>query len=83
MSTIYRRSHRQLRELRITDTGRGLQTCGLEPGSEQAFFTPFYSTKKDGQGIGLTLVKEVLVSHGFRFSLNSLQPGETVFSIRF
>lgn len=75
--------NRSLRELRITDTGRGLQTGGLQPGDGQAIFTPFYSTKKDGQGIGLTLVKEVLVSHGFRFSLNTVQPGETVFSIRF
>lgn len=69
---------RKQRELRITDTGKGLQT-----NSEQAIFTPFYSTKKDGQGIGLTLVKEVLVGHGFGFSLQSVAAGETVFSIRF
>ena len=33
------------------------------------FFSPFFSTKKDGQGIGLTLVREVLTNHGFHFTL--------------
>jgi two-component system, NtrC family, nitrogen regulation sensor histidine kinase NtrY len=28
-------------------------------------FTPFFSTKKHGQGVGLTLIREVLSNHGF------------------
>lgn len=64
------------RQLIITDNGRGLQE-----GVDQ-LFTPFFSTKKDGQGIGLTLVKEILINHGFEFSLQSAE-GETRFEFIF
>lgn len=37
-------------------------------------FTPFYTTKPQGQGIGLTLTKEILQNHGFGFSLRSVGP---------
>lgn len=34
-------------------------------------FTPFFSTTKNGQGIGLMLTREILYNHGFKFSLQS------------
>jgi hypothetical protein len=37
--------------------------------------TPFFSTKEHGQGIGLTLVQEILSQHQIEYSLDSL-PGE-------
>ncbi|MGZ3777042.1 MAG: sensor histidine kinase, partial [Mucilaginibacter sp.] len=43
-----------LRQLIISDTGKG-----ISPEQSEQLFTPFYSTKKDGQGIGLTLVREI------------------------
>ena len=46
-------------------------------------FTPFYTTKPDGQGLGLTLAREVLDRHGFAFALDG-EPGRfTRFTIRF
>jgi nitrogen fixation/metabolism regulation signal transduction histidine kinase len=66
------------RQLVITDTGEG-----ISPVISEQLFSPFYSTKKDGQGIGLTLVKEILINHGFGFSLQTLEPGITRFEIRF
>ena len=46
-------------------------------------FTPFYTTKPDGQGLGLTLAREVLERHGFAFALDG-EPGRfTRFTIRF
>jgi nitrogen fixation/metabolism regulation signal transduction histidine kinase len=63
-------------EVVIRDTGKGISTA-----SEEWLFTPFFSTRKDGQGIGLTLVREILINHGFRFSLKTLTPGVTEFSI--
>lgn len=65
------------RQLVITDNGRGLP-------QEKAgqLFSPFFSTKKDGQGIGLTLVKEIMINHGFEFSLTSVN-GETSFVFKF
>ncbi|ETZ21473.1 PAS domain-containing sensor histidine kinase [Pedobacter sp. V48] len=67
----------KLKKLAITDNGRGIS----EDLSEQ-LFSPFFSTKKDGQGIGLTLVREILLNHGFLFSLKTLQPGQTDFVIQ-
>ncbi|WP_031529174.1 sensor histidine kinase [Dyadobacter crusticola] len=46
-----------------------------------SLFNPFFSTKKDGQGIGLTLTKEILVNHDFGFSLKTEEDGWTVFRI--
>ena len=66
------------RELLIADSGRGIS----EEDAEQ-LFSPFYSTKKDGQGIGLTLVREILLNHGFEFSLKSFKTNQTIFAILF
>ncbi|MBS1600390.1 MAG: PAS domain-containing protein [Bacteroidetes bacterium] len=66
------------RQLTITDTGKGISASFAEQ-----LFSPFFSTKKDGQGIGLTLVKEVLINHGFEFSLKTISAGRTEFIIQF
>ena len=66
------------RTLIIRDTG-----SGISPEISSHIFTPFFSTKKDGQGIGLTLIREILINHGFQFSLNTPRPGCTEFSIYF
>jgi signal transduction histidine kinase len=34
-------------------------------------FNPFYSTKPEGQGIGLTLTREILLNHKLSFSLRT------------
>jgi signal transduction histidine kinase len=64
----------KLKILTISDNGKGIS----EDLSEQ-LFSPFFSTKKDGQGIGLTLVREILLNHGFVFSLKTLCTGQTDF----
>ncbi|RYY33389.1 MAG: HAMP domain-containing histidine kinase, partial [Sphingobacteriaceae bacterium] len=64
------------RTLTIQDNGKGI--TGKE---NELLFTPFFSTKKDGQGIGLTLVREILVKHGFEFSLRT-EEGLTRFLIK-
>jgi two-component system nitrogen regulation sensor histidine kinase NtrY len=66
------------KNLTITDTGAGIA-------AEQAanIFSPFFSTKTDGQGIGLTLVREILINHNFDFSLKTVADRQTEFTIRF
>jgi nitrogen-specific signal transduction histidine kinase len=49
----------------------------------QQLFTPFFSTKKNGQGIGLTMIRDILLSHGFPFSLATDEDGTTAFRITF
>ena len=62
----------------IEDTG-----CGISPGVRDNLFTPFFSTKGNGQGIGLTLVQEILDQHEFEFSLESQAGEPTRFTIWF
>ena len=47
----------------------------------QRLFTPFFSTKAGGQGIGLTLVRDILLAHGFAFRLETEASGRTVFTL--
>jgi two-component system, NtrC family, nitrogen regulation sensor histidine kinase NtrY len=74
--TIITRTNRK--HLIIRDSG-----MGISPGFEDHLFSPFYSTKKDGQGIGLTVIREILSNHGFDFSLKTISPGATEFRINF
>ncbi len=61
-----------------------MDTCsGISPANGDLLFSPFFSTKKDGQGIGLTLVKEILLNHHFDFSLKTVAPNQTEFVIKF
>lgn len=60
----------------VRDNGKGISVE-----AEAQLFRPFFSTKADGQGIGLTLIKDILIKHGFQFSLSPNQKGETEFSI--
>ncbi|MCF7918995.1 MAG: histidine kinase [Candidatus Cloacimonetes bacterium] len=50
---------------------------------EKKLFSPFYSTKKNGQGIGLTLAAEILRNHGFDFGLQNTETGMVKFYIHF
>ncbi len=56
---------------------------GFDDGVRRQLFTPFFSTKKNGQGIGLTLVREILMNHGFRFELVRTKDETTEFRIEF
>lgn len=49
----------------------------------EKLFTPFFTTKKTGQGIGLTLIREILLNHNCRFSLDTRNDGITEFRIIF
>ena len=62
----------------IEDTGPGIPDSAREH-----LFTPFFSTKDKGQGIGLTVVQEVLSQHKFDYSLDSRPGGPTRFTIVF
>ena len=50
---------------------------------ETKLFSPFFSTKPNGQGIGLLFIREVLDRHGCSFSLRTYEDGWTRFSITF
>ena len=64
--------------LEISDTGKG-----ISKEVESKLFTPFFSTKPNGQGIGLIFIREVLMKHGCTFSLRTYPDGITRFRIYF
>jgi len=55
----------------------------LAPEVEEKIFTPFFSTKESGQGIGLTLTQEILKNHQFDFALYNNSQGKVEFLIKF
>ncbi len=64
--------------LTVTDNG-----SGISKEASQMLFTPFFTTKESGHGLGLLFVREVLTSHGCRFSLETEDDGLTRFRILF
>ncbi|HYJ65472.1 MAG TPA: ATP-binding protein [Parafilimonas sp.] len=76
--TIIFRTDISTRQLTVVDSGKGIEDKVAEQ-----LFSPFFSTKKDGQGIGLTIVREILLNHGFEFYLKSFSEKRTEFVIKF
>jgi C4-dicarboxylate-specific signal transduction histidine kinase len=64
--------------LSVADSGPG-----LTPEVQSHLFTPFYTTRDHGQGIGLTMVQEILLAHGFDFSLENRDAAGARFTILF
>ena len=66
-------------QLVVVDNGPG-----ISDEVAQELFTPFYSTKPAGQGIGLMMSREILLNHEATFSLNTdEESGLTRFEISF
>jgi len=60
----------------IADNGTGIPEA-----LKDKIFSPFFSSKNGGQGIGLTLAREILTAHGYTFSLETKKTGWTEFRI--
>jgi two-component system, LuxR family, sensor histidine kinase DctS len=62
--------------LTVTDQGPGIGRSEAEK-----LFTPFYSTKPEGMGMGLSICRSVAESHGGRLSFAPNQPCGTQFEL--
>jgi signal transduction histidine kinase len=56
----------------VSDSGRGFETSELARA-----FEPFYSTKADGTGLGLTIVKRIVSAHGGEVAIESARGAGT------
>ena len=61
-------------EFAVTDHG-----IGLAPEVAQKLFTPFFTTKSEGMGLGLSLCRTVIEQHGGALTHEPAQPRGTVF----
>ena len=64
--------------IQITDNGRGILKDVLDK-----IFIPFFTTKRSGSGIGLSLSRQILRLHGGTITAKSEPDKETVFSLTF
>jgi len=62
--------------IQVCDNGRGIPQELVED-----VFTPFFTTKQSGSGIGLSLSRQIIRLHGGSMTVQSM-PGNTVFTIR-
>ena len=64
--------------LLIRDNGSGIDEEALSK-----IFIPFFTTKKQGSGIGLSLSKQIMRKHGGAISVKSVMNEGTEFTLRF
>ena len=66
------------RSFAIADDGPGIPNE-----LNERLFTPFFSSKPDGQGVGLTLIRDVLESHGAEYGMATEADGWTRLRVKF
>ncbi len=64
--------------IRVTDNGPG-----ISPEFIDKIFIPFYTTKEEGTGIGLSISRQIMLLHGGSIGVQSSPHRETTFSLQF
>jgi signal transduction histidine kinase len=62
--------------LTVEDTGSGIDPAGLE-----RVFEPFFSTKPEGMGMGLSICRSIIEAHGGRIAASPAREGGSVFQV--
>jgi signal transduction histidine kinase len=63
--------------IEVTDNG-----TGISDQIKREIFVPFFTTRENGSGIGLSLSKNIVQAHQGTLTFSSI-PGETTFKMRF
>ena len=56
---------------------------GIPKDVQEKIFVPFFTTKEDGSGIGLSLSRQIMRLHGGSLSVRSEEGEGAVFTLRF
>jgi signal transduction histidine kinase len=75
--TVSIRSNGNFAEITVADTGGGIEQENLKN-----IFTPFFTTKEQGNGLGLAIVKKIVDLHEGEISVESTPGKGTSFCIR-
>ncbi len=65
-------------QIKVSDNGRG-----VPEEIQESIFIPFFSTKKNGSGIGLSLCKQIMMLHQGKIQLQSIENKGTSISLIF
>lgn len=63
-------------EILITDQG-----CGIPAANLDRIFEPFFSTKKEGSGMGLAITHSIVTKHGGRIRVSSTEGQGSTFTV--
>jgi len=75
--TLVTKKEESLLRLKVIDTGSGIPQDALEK-----LFTPFFTTKNRGLGLGLSICKEIINAHGGRIEVETELNKGTKFIVR-
>ncbi|TRY31504.1 sensor histidine kinase [Aliiglaciecola sp. M165] len=64
--------------IEIQDNGSGIEDDVLDK-----IFVPFFTTKRDGSGVGLALARQVMIAHRGNISAKNLDSGGACFTLTF
>lgn len=64
--------------IRVTDNGPG-----IAPEAQDKVFIPFFTTKKKGSGIGLSISRQIMKLHKGSITVYSIPDERTVFTLKF
>ena len=56
---------------------------GIAPEQRDRIFVPFFTTKRQGSGVGLTLVRQIATAHGATVDVSQTPGGGATISLRF
>jgi len=63
-------------KISFADTG-----CGISEEGVSKLFEPYYTTKPDGHGLGMTIIRAIVRAHGGRLDVDSKQGRGTTISV--
>jgi signal transduction histidine kinase len=63
--------------IQVEDNG-----CGIPNENKSKLFTPFFTTKRDGLGLGLSICRSVIESLGGRITLIEKEQPGTLFEVQ-
>ena len=64
--------------IEVADNGHGIEKQNMSH-----IFVPFYTTKKEGSGVGLALTRQVMLAHNGKVAVRRNKQGGATFSLTF
>jgi len=64
--------------IEVGDNGKGIEDENMTQ-----IFVPFFTTKKEGSGVGLALTRQVMLAHNGKVSVRNNEQGGATFSLTF